>query len=126
MKSLFPEMEKEIREDRLAERREKVQRARDYLRNRDVSWLINRLLEKGPANEHVLMQEIYDEEYDIEKAWPRVSDLLRDLLALWIVKKLWRKEIGIHPGSGEMSYQWGIRRVHSPNGQADSPRAGKE
>jgi len=47
MKSLFPEMDKEISDDRKAAKREQVQRARDYLKGRDLNWLVNYLLEHG-------------------------------------------------------------------------------
>lgn len=48
MKSLFPEIEKEIQSDRTAAKREQIQRARDWLKDRDFRWLINLLLDKGP------------------------------------------------------------------------------
>lgn len=93
-------MEREILDDRKASRREDVQRARDYLRNRDFKELINRLLDQGPTTEHHLLVDCND---------PKI---LFDLIALWMVKKLWRTPVGIHPGSGEESFLYGIRKVH--------------
>lgn len=105
-------MEKEIRDDRKASRREAVQMARNYLKSRDLSWLVNRLLDKGPATEHLLMTEAWGEEYGSEDACKRGLNVLIDLYALWQVKKLWRQPHGIHPGSGEQQYVYGIRGVH--------------
>lgn len=115
MKTLFPEMEKEIREDRKAARREQAQRAREYLAKRDLSWLINRLLEKGPQTEFRLMHEASEDEYHSKDAMARGAAVLQDLYALWLVNKLWRREQGIHPGSGEKYHLYGVRGVHSPN-----------
>lgn len=112
MESLFPEMELEIRSDRKAARRERAQHERQYLRARDLNWLINRLLDRGPATEHVLLLEVMEEEYEIEDGSNRSLDLLRDLFALSRVGKLWAKPVGIHPGSGEKSYLFGIKGVH--------------
>lgn len=111
MKSLFPKMEKEILSDRKAERREKAQRAREYIRGRDISWLINNLLENGPKTEHQMMTE--KDHLDGYDHLQFIASLLKDLLALWMVGKLWRISLGIHPGSGEAFYLYGIRKVHN-------------
>lgn len=105
-------MDREIREDRKASKREMRQRAREYLAKRDLDWLINYLLEHGPTSEHMLMIEAMTEEYDLKQASKRGLEILHDLDALWLVRKLWRRKLGIHPGSGEMAYQYGLRRVH--------------
>lgn len=115
MKSLFPEMEREISDDRKAARREQVQQARHFLKGRDLNWLINHLLEKGPMTEHVMMIAAMAEEYHGKDACRRGFDVFRDLYALWLVKKLWRQKRGFHPGSGEESYLYGVRGVHAPN-----------
>lgn len=112
--SLFPEMDREIQNDRLAAKREEVQRARDYLKGRDLTWLINHLLENGPKTEHALMLEVMDEEFHFKDASRQGMNVLCDVWALWLVKKLWRRSQGIHPGSGEESYLYGVRNVH-PN-----------
>ncbi len=112
MKTLFPEMDEEIRNDRKAARRETVQRARDRLKDRDVSWLVNYLLEKGPVTEHTAMIEAMNEEYHAGDAVKRAGDVLCDLFALWLVRKLWRHTLGIHPGSGEETFLYGVRGVH--------------
>jgi len=106
-------MDKERSDDRKAAKREQVQRAREYLRKRDLAWLINRLLEKGPATQHLLMMESMVEEYHSKDALRRGLDVLRDVYALHLVRKLWRRKMGIHPGSGEQSYLYGVRGVHS-------------
>ncbi len=110
--TLFPEWEQEIRDDRKADRRERVQHARHYLKARDLRWLINRLIDKGPATEHTLLLEAMEEEYHIEPASRNAMNVLYDLHALWTVGKLWRRSIGIHPGSGEESFIWGVKGVH--------------
>jgi hypothetical protein len=115
MKSLFPDMDKEIADDRKAAKREQVQRARDHLKGRDLNWLVNYLLEKGPQTEHWMMWEAMEEEYQLKDASKRGMDVLLDLYALWLVRKLWRVKVGIHPGSGEESYKYGVRGVHAPN-----------
>lgn len=118
MKSLFPDMDKEIADDRKAAKREQVQHARAYLKGRDLNWLVNYLLEHGPRTEHVAMIEAMDEEYQLKDASKQGMNVLCDLYALWLVKKLWRRKVGIHPGSGEESYEYGVRGVHAPNDQA--------
>lgn len=121
MKSLFPEMDKEISDDRKAEKREQVQRARDYLKGRDLNWLVNYLLEHGPRTEHVAMIEAMDEEYHLKDASKQGMNVLCDLYALWLVRKLWRRPMGKHPGSGEESYLYGVRGVHAPNAGTQRP-----
>lgn len=110
---LFPDMDREIREDRKALKREQRQRAREYLAKRDLDWLVNYLLEKGPTSEHVLMMEAMDDEYHFKNASRRGLETLQDLYALWLVRKLWRRKLGIHPGSGEVSFEYGVRNVHA-------------
>lgn len=112
MKSLFPEIEKEILEDRKAARREQVQRARERLKGRDLIWLINRLIENGPASEHWLMFQAMEEEFHSKDASKRGMEVLIDLHSLWLTGKLWRLSLGKHPQSGEESYRYGIKRVH--------------
>lgn len=115
MTTLFPEMDQEIRDDRKASRREKTQHARAYLKDRDVSWLVNRLLDGGPATEHTLGMEFLEREYSDGSTIGDALGLLRDILALWRVGKLWRKSLGIHCGSGMEEFVYGIRKVHSKN-----------
>ncbi len=111
MKTLFPEMDKELSDDRMADRREKIQRARDHLRDRDFTWLINYLLEHGPQNECNLLLE-YEDEDDI--------NVLRDLNALWRVGKLWRINTGFHVGAGCDSFKFGIKGVHKKPKEGDA------
>lgn len=113
MSSLFPDMDAEILSDRKAERREARQRAREYLAKRDIVWLINQLLDHGPASEHMLMLAAIEDQSNFHLKIVRGMDVLVDLIALWTVGKLWRKPMGIHPGSGDQSYLYGIRGVHS-------------
>jgi len=110
MKTLFPEMDQEIRDARKAELREAVQRARDWIRNRDTSWLINLLLEHGPQTE---MQVLFKHNEDFPYAEPReTGGVLADLMALWRLKKLWKEKAGFHWGAGVTSYKFGIAKVH--------------
>lgn len=109
MKTFFPEMDAEIREDRKAARREAVQRARDYLRGKDTSWLVNQLLDHGPQREHQLLFKFIEEFGDeLEK----LSEVEGGLMALWRVRKLWRSSPKFVPEVGEVSYLYGIRKVH--------------
>lgn len=110
--SLFPEIDREIRDDRVAAHRERVQQARAWLRGKNLSWLINHLLEHGPQTEHALMSVLIDEAPSLGDLATQGMATLNAVYALWLTKKLWRQEVGIHPGSGEMSYIYGIRRVH--------------
>lgn len=113
MKSLFPEMEAEIRQDRRAERRERQQRARDYLRGRDLSWVINHLLEHGPKTECQLLLATHDIHFDHDdQRWAMTGEMLGCLIALARVGKLWKASQGIHPGAGVESFLFGIRGVH--------------
>lgn len=114
MKTLFPEMDQAIRDDRKAAQREKAQHARAWLRGKDLSWLINRLIDEGPETESNLCMELMEEEPDSEKFSKRVLETLIELHSLWTVRKLWRRSVGIHPGSGEESFIYGIRGVHAP------------
>lgn len=111
---LFPEIEKEIREDRSAAAREASQlvrsekrRAVEYLRKRDLQWLIDKLVDQGPSTEVRLIRDL------IDRPLEDVCALLVDLWALWRIGKLWRRSQGIHPEAGEESFLYGIRGVHS-------------
>ena len=112
MKSLFPEMEAEIREDRKASKREERQRARDYLRRQDTSWLVNRLLDKGPESECNLLMEVMQLDVGEQERDVLSSRLCGQLHSLWVIGKFWRKSLGIHPGAGVQSFRFGIRGVH--------------
>lgn len=117
MRSLFPAMEDEIRDDRKAAKRERVQHARNWLKDRDLSWLINYLLEHGPTNEHELGFQALEEHSTFPftkdtQGVAKLAEVFGALINLNAVGKLWKKPIGTHPGSGEESYLWGIRGVH--------------
>ncbi len=111
---LFPEIAEEKREERIANSREAAQRVRqekrkavEYLRGRDLQWLIDKLVDDGPAHEvEILFSRMDGELLDGAMA-------LMDLWALWRIGKLWRKSAGIHPGSGEETHLYGIRGVHT-------------
>ncbi len=78
---------------------------------------VNYLLEKGPQTEHWMMWEAMEEEYQLKDASKRGMDVLLDLYALWLVRKLWRRKMGIHPGSGEDFHIYGVRGVHVQHGK---------
>jgi hypothetical protein len=112
-KWLFPEIETEERENRSALARQAAQRVRhekrkavEYLRGRDLTWLIDKLVDDGPSTEVRLMNAI------IDRPLEDVGRLLVDLWSLWRVGKLWRVSQGIHPGVGEEYHIYGIRGVH--------------
>jgi hypothetical protein len=54
-----------------------------------------------------------DESGDIEECARKVAESLCTLYSLWLVGKLWRKRLGIHPGSGCESFLYGIKNVHA-------------
>jgi hypothetical protein len=112
MRSLFPEMEREIASDRLAERREMTQRAREYLRDKHgfEEFITKRLQESGPevdANLGLFMAELCEVGHGHATL---TVILVAD--AMWRVGKLWRKEIKTHP-SGVTCYLYGIRGLHT-------------
>lgn len=109
MKSLFPEMENEIRDDRKAARREQEQRARRYLQDRDTTWVLTRLIDDGPQTDMKLMMERLEHGDSASDA----AVVLSDLWALWLIRKLWRSCVEKHHiGSGESVHLYGIRKVH--------------
>ena len=122
MKSLFPDMEKEIQQDRIAARREVRQHALAYLGKHEKaqSWIVNYLLENGPVTEHTMSLAALETEYFFEDGMDRLGEILGALVALHQIGKLWRVSLGIHPGSGVECFRWGIRRVHSPNTKENS------
>lgn len=121
---LFPEIEQEIRDDRSATARQSAQRVRnekrkaiEYLRKRDLQWLIDKLVDDGPSTDCGLMFALIDRPIeDIGAVWV-------DLWSLWRVGKLWRKSQGIHFGSGEEFFLYGIRGVHPQNDKDLARRA---
>jgi hypothetical protein len=116
---LFPEIEQEIRDDRSAVARQAAQRVRnekrkavEYLRKRDLQWLIDKLVDDGPSTDCRLMMALINRPLeDIGTVWV-------DLWSLWRVGKLWRVSQGIHPGAGEEFFLYGIRGVHPQNARA--------
>lgn len=119
MNTLFPEMEKERREERTASRREMIQHARGWLAKpelkQELSWLANYLMDHGPKTEHELAIAVVESEGERDMALVRSNVILCAVNALWLTKKLWRRHVGVHPGSGCQSYLYGLRNVHSPN-----------
>lgn len=114
---LIPEIEQEIRDDRSAIARQAAQRVRKEkrmavanLRKVPFTKLVDRLLEKGPATEARLLFELFDESTETEAR--KAYEMLVALWSLWRIGKLWRKSMGIHEGSGEQSFLYGIRKVH--------------
>jgi hypothetical protein len=116
---LFPEIALEIKEERSAAGREAAQRVRQekrraikYLRGRDLRWLIDKLVDDGPATEISLLFAKMDGRVTTDTDdWL----VLNDLWSLWRVGKLWRKSQGIHFGSGEETFLYGLRGVHEQN-----------
>ncbi len=118
---LIPEVGREVHEERCAAMREAAQRvrqevrkAREHLKARDLRWIIDKLVDEGPQTECAIMFEqmtggsIATLHYSAERA----AEAFFDLWALWRVGKLWRVSQGIHPGSGEESFLYGIAGVH--------------
>jgi hypothetical protein len=108
-------MEEEIREDRIAANREMKQRHRDWLAKRDLTWLIDHLVDNGPQSEVALSHWLMDQNLEMEDFSRRIADVHMGLESLWRIGKVWRKKNGIHPGTGYPSYVYGIKRVHSSN-----------
>lgn len=117
MKTLFPEMDAEVASDRLAERRERAQRAREFLA-RHYGWerfVLNHLKAEGPAVDVNLAQaaaELCD--WQDGKSHTRAFALaLGTCLSMWAVGKLWRREFKGHP-CGENCWRYGIKGAHKP------------
>lgn len=113
--SLFPEMDREVAEDRLATKRERVQHARARLKNYEkvAAWVMAELLRDGPQVEINLGQKVLELRDSKEPALFReFLDVLTVIVDLWLVGKLWRKEFKNHP-SGERCYIYGIRGRHN-------------
>lgn len=113
---LFPEIEQEIRDNRSATARQAAQRVRhqkrkalEYLRTRDLQWLMDKLVDDGPSTDCGLMCAL------IDRSLEDIATVLADLWSLWRVGKLWRVSQGIHLGSGEEFFLYGIRGVHPQN-----------
>lgn len=111
MKTLFPEMDREIALDRLAERRELRQRAHDYLRDKQgfQDFILKHLTEHGPsvdANVMLAMSELVEV--------GNLNETLKVMLvtyAMWRTGKLWRKEFPNHP-CNERCFTYGIKGIH--------------
>lgn len=108
---LFPSDDAAIAQDRMAAARERKQRARDRIQKRDIVPLITLLLDQGPMELHQIISELPVSD-DFLTRMGDYADAILDLDALWRVGKLWRRDLGVHPCSGQMMYRFGIRGVH--------------
>lgn len=120
--TLFPEMDKEIAEGRLAERREARQRAREYLRGKEghEKWIIKTLTEKGPQLDASMFFELSElcDTGGASGGFKQGMPVFAVAHAMWLTGKLWRREFPDHP-SGEKAFTYGIKGVHSiPTRQA--------
>lgn len=102
MKTLFPEMDAEIASDRLAERREAVQRPHHYLKDKAgyESWILSRLA-KSPAVDANMMLEISElvdlkNEHRVDVLTPSLN-IMFVAYAMWRVGKIARKPFPNHP-----------------------------
>jgi len=113
MKSLFPEMEREIASDRLAEQREQRQRAKEWLAANPglVKWILDRLEESGPTLDANLFLELSSLRDVREPIIKEALDIFAAMWALWLNGVLWRNEFKNHP-SGEACYTYGIKGFH--------------
>lgn len=110
-KTLFPEMDTEIARDRLAERREQTQRAREFLRGKEKiqEFILSRLRKGGPAYDVQIADEVRDLGPTVRfKDW---ADTVFSLSAMWKLGRLWRVEVPDHP-CGELVCLYGIRGEH--------------
>ncbi len=109
MKSLFPEMDAEIAADRLGERREAVQRAREFLAmNAGIErWVMGRLKE-GPKVDANLMLEAIELSEIPQTSMRAGMNVLWTTYALWRVGKIRRKPFPNHP-SGEKCFIYSLK-----------------
>lgn len=128
MKTLFPEMDKAITEDRLAQRREEKQRARDYLRDKAgyESWLIIKLTKDGPTVDANMMLEI-SELADISDGTEIMKSAMTMITvahAMWLLGKLSKEPAHNHP-AGPGCFLYGLRKasVRRPNDRTERPEA---
>lgn len=114
MKSLFPKMEQELASDRLAARREEVQRAREYLRANSgfEIFILDHLAKQGPSVDVTMaltMSALC--ELKATRNFGQCLNVLPVAMALWRIGKLWRKEFPNHP-CGEQCFIYGLRGQH--------------
>jgi len=110
MKSLFPEMEREIAQDRLAERREAKQRACEFLRrNPGFEKFVMSHLEKHGPDLDINMWIALSDNCDVPM--PEAAKIVIAVWALWKTGKLWTRKFPNHP-CGATCYLYGIRGVH--------------
>lgn len=83
--------------------------AQDWLAKNDTTWLVDRLREKGPSAEHSLMIEFGMHLPNDKEALWKAADVLGGCYFLWVVGTLWRRSLGIHPGSGVETFLYGIK-----------------
>lgn len=111
MKSLFPDMEAELAQDRVAERREAKQLARQYiaLHSGFEKFIMNHLKEHGPSVDANMMLAMF-ELTEVGKA-EYMMRVMTTAMAMWRVGILWRREFPNHP-SNERCYTYGIKGTH--------------
>ena len=104
-------MDREIALDRLADRRERRQRAREYLAGKDnfETWIVNKLKRDGPTADASMVMEIIELcESGVSDDWNEhgIKSGLQIMMvahAMWLLGKLRREEFPNHP-SGEKCF----------------------
>jgi hypothetical protein len=114
VKTFFPEMDKEIADDRLAERREARQLARKTLADNQGmrKWILGRLKENGPSTDLDLsfqLSEILNGSKAVTIALSMMPSVVA--FAMWTDGELWRRDFVGHP-SGQKCFTYGIRGKH--------------
>jgi hypothetical protein len=79
-------MDAEIRDDRIAQRRETQQRARRYLQDNNCLWVLTQLIDHGPQTQHTLYLKKAEEDRGNVESPP--LHVFLDLHALWLTKKI--------------------------------------
>ena len=114
MKTFFPEMDKEIAEGRLAERREARQLARKTLADNQGmrKWILGRLKENGPSTDLYLAFQLF-EILNGSKAYTIALSMMPIVVAfaMWKDGELWRRDFIGHP-SGQKCFMYGIKGRH--------------
>ena len=107
--TLFPEMDADIRESKIAERREKKQRAREYLTLNlgTQDFILHTLSRKGPTLDVVMFQSIM-ELSDSAATLQRALSVFLICEAMWFLGIIAREEVKDHP-CGETVYRYSIK-----------------
>lgn len=119
MKTLFPEMDKEIAEGRLADRRQCRQGARAWISRHKgyEKFIIKKLTDDGPTADFTMMRIISEltstGDWRDNRGLDCSLNVHTTCWAMWVLGVLNRKEFPNHP-SGEKCFIYSLRKCFIP------------